>query len=212
MGIARSTFYDDRTPAHDDTAIVEVMAAICDEFEFYGWRRVRAELRHRGMVVSRQRRCAEGGVGGVHRDAASGDAVSRPASRWNAGEAGCLADRCTRVWDLRDAALCEDDTPGPGGCSERGVGTLEQRADRRTDQQIEDPQASDVWPRRCRLAPRSDDAVAGRQLAPRVNQTPTMRKLSYKDQGSWNYSQWPWASSRLSLVGGAGNGVLPRSL
>ena len=85
-----------------------------------------------------------------------------------------MADRCTRVWDLRDAALCEDDTPGPGGCSERGVGTLEQRADRRTDQQIEDPQASDVWPRRCRLAPRSDDAVAGRQLAPTVNQTPSL--------------------------------------
>ena len=122
--------------------------------------------------AGRQRRCLEGGVGGVHRDAASGDAVSRPASRWNAGEAECLADRCTRVWDLCDAAFCEDDTPGSGGCSERCVGTLEQRADRRTDQQIEDPQASDVWPRRCRLAPRSDDAAARRQLAPRVNQTP----------------------------------------
>ena len=44
---------------------------------------------------------------------------------------------------------------------------------RRKDRsQIEDPQASDVWPRRCRLAPRSDDALAGRQLAPRMNQTP----------------------------------------
>src|SRR5208283_3960288 len=51
--------------------------------------------------AGRQRRCLEGGVGGVHRDAASGDAVSRPASRWNDGEAGCLADRCTRVWDIR---------------------------------------------------------------------------------------------------------------
>jgi hypothetical protein len=39
------------------------------------------------------------------------------------------------------------------------------------DQQIEDPQASDVRPRRCRLAPRSDDAVVGRQLAPKINQT-----------------------------------------
>ena len=116
--------------------------------------------------AGRQRRCAEGGVSGVHRDAASGDAVSRPASRWNAGEAGCLADRCTRVWDLRDAAFCEDDV------SERSVETLEQRVGRSTDQQIEDPQASDVWPRRGRLAPRSDDAVAGRQLAPSVNQTP----------------------------------------
>src|SRR5208337_1556389 len=124
------------------------------------------------------RRCAEGGVGGVHRDAASGDAVSRPASRWNAGEAGCLADRRARVWDLRDAAFCEDDTPGPGGCSERCVGTVEQRANRRTDQQIEDPQASDVWPRRCRFASRSDVAVAGSQLAPRVNQTPIKRNAT----------------------------------
>jgi hypothetical protein len=38
------------TGAQDDTATVEAIAAICDEFEAYGWRRVRAELRHRGMV------------------------------------------------------------------------------------------------------------------------------------------------------------------
>jgi hypothetical protein len=43
MGIARSTFYDLPIAVHDDTAIVEAIAAICDEFEFYGWRRVRAE-------------------------------------------------------------------------------------------------------------------------------------------------------------------------
>ncbi len=60
---------------------------------------------------------------------------------------------------------------GPRCCSERCAGTVEQRANRRTDQQIEDPQASDVWPRRCRIASRSDVAVAGSQLAPRVNQT-----------------------------------------
>jgi putative transposase len=47
MGIARSTFYD-KPAAQDDTAVVEAIAAICEEFEFYGWRRVRAELRHRG--------------------------------------------------------------------------------------------------------------------------------------------------------------------
>ena len=41
--------------AHDDTAIVEAIAAICDEFEFYGWRRVRAELRHRGMIVNHKK-------------------------------------------------------------------------------------------------------------------------------------------------------------
>ena len=31
MGIARSTFYDLPTAVHDDTAIVEAIAAICDE-------------------------------------------------------------------------------------------------------------------------------------------------------------------------------------
>jgi putative transposase len=35
MGIARSTFYDQPTAARDDTAIVEAIAAICDEFEAY---------------------------------------------------------------------------------------------------------------------------------------------------------------------------------
>ena len=82
--------------------------------------------------AGRQRRCAESGVRRVHRDAAPGDAVSTPASRWNGGGVGRLADRCARVWDLRDAAFCEDDTPRPGGGAERHVGALEQRADRRT--------------------------------------------------------------------------------
>ena len=55
MEIARSTFYDKPTAAHADTVIVEAIAAICDEFEFYGWRRVRAELRHRGMIVNHKK-------------------------------------------------------------------------------------------------------------------------------------------------------------
>ena len=55
MGIARSTFYDLPIAVHDDTAIVEAIAAICEEFEFYGWRRVRAELRHRGMIVNHKK-------------------------------------------------------------------------------------------------------------------------------------------------------------
>jgi putative transposase len=55
MGIARTTFYDDPTATHNDTAIVEAIAAICDEFEFYGWRRVRAELQHRGMIVNHKK-------------------------------------------------------------------------------------------------------------------------------------------------------------
>jgi putative transposase len=54
MGIARSTFYDKPAP-QDDTAIVEVISGICEEFEFYGWRRVRAELRHRGLIVNHKK-------------------------------------------------------------------------------------------------------------------------------------------------------------
>ncbi len=54
MGIARSTFYD-KPAAQDDTAIVEAIAAICEEFEFYGWRRVRAELRHRGLIINHKK-------------------------------------------------------------------------------------------------------------------------------------------------------------
>ena len=36
----------------DDATIVAAMIAICDEFEAYGYRRVGAELRHRGMIVN----------------------------------------------------------------------------------------------------------------------------------------------------------------
>jgi putative transposase len=52
MGIARSTYYDHPGVTVDDTAIVEAMFAICDEFEFYGYRRVGAALRQQGMVVN----------------------------------------------------------------------------------------------------------------------------------------------------------------
>ena len=55
MGISRSTYYDPSIAARDDTAIVEAIAAICDEFECYGWRRIRAELRHRGVVVNHKK-------------------------------------------------------------------------------------------------------------------------------------------------------------
>ena len=98
--------------------------------------------------AGRQRRCAKSGVCRVHNDAALGDAVSRLASRWNDGEVGRLADRRTRVWDLCDAPFREDDTPGSGSRSKRRIGAVEQRANRRTDQQIENPQASHVRPRR----------------------------------------------------------------
>jgi len=52
MGIARSTFYDAPDAGATDVAVVAEMKVICDEFEAYGYRRVSAELRHRGMVVN----------------------------------------------------------------------------------------------------------------------------------------------------------------
>jgi hypothetical protein len=33
MGIARSAFYDQSAARHDDTAIVEAIASICEEFD-----------------------------------------------------------------------------------------------------------------------------------------------------------------------------------
>lgn len=52
MGITRSTYYDRPEKPADDTAIVEAIFAICDEFECYGYRRVGAALRQQGMVVN----------------------------------------------------------------------------------------------------------------------------------------------------------------
>lgn len=55
MGISRSTYYETPSSMSDDTAIVEAIAAICEEFEHYGWRRVRAALRQQGMVVNHKK-------------------------------------------------------------------------------------------------------------------------------------------------------------
>ncbi|WP_353642707.1 IS3 family transposase [Mesorhizobium sp. WSM2239] len=55
MGTARSTYYDRPEKRADDTAIVEAMFAICDEFEFYGYRRVGAALRQQGVVVNNKK-------------------------------------------------------------------------------------------------------------------------------------------------------------
>ena len=52
MGIARSTFYDTPDARASDATVVAEMKTICDEFEAYGYRRVDAELRHRGIVVN----------------------------------------------------------------------------------------------------------------------------------------------------------------
>jgi hypothetical protein len=83
---------------------------------------LRQTARSDDRPAGRKRRCAESRVRRVHSDAAPGDAVSRSASRWSGGGVGRLADRCARVWDLRDAAFCEDDTPRPGGGAQRYVG------------------------------------------------------------------------------------------
>jgi transposase-like protein len=55
MGIARSTYYERPEKAADNTAIVEAIFAICDEFEFYGYRRVGAALRQQGFIVNHRR-------------------------------------------------------------------------------------------------------------------------------------------------------------
>ena len=55
MGIARSTYYDRPMIAVDDTALVEAMVAISDSFEAYGYRRMQAALRHRGMIVNHKK-------------------------------------------------------------------------------------------------------------------------------------------------------------
>lgn len=55
MGIARSSYYDMPGAKLDDTALVEAICAICDEFEAYGWRRVQAALRLQGIVVNHKK-------------------------------------------------------------------------------------------------------------------------------------------------------------
>ncbi len=75
-------------------------------------------------------------------------------------DAWLIAARASGI--LRNAAIREGDSPGHRSCSQRRVGAVEQRADRRTDQQAEDPQASHVWPRQRRPTPRSHGAAIGR--------------------------------------------------
>lgn len=52
MGVARSSVYADPGLKPGDAAIIAEIQAITDEFEGYGYRRVDAELRHRGLVVN----------------------------------------------------------------------------------------------------------------------------------------------------------------
>ena len=57
MGLPRSTYYA-APPVKTDDAEIVANITICDEFEAYGYRRVGAELRHRGMVVNSKRSAA----------------------------------------------------------------------------------------------------------------------------------------------------------
>ncbi len=52
MGVARSSYYATPKTMDADAALVEEMHAITDVWECYGYRRVGAELRHRGWVVN----------------------------------------------------------------------------------------------------------------------------------------------------------------
>src|SRR6202008_1649336 len=52
MGIGRSTFYDMPDARARDLTIVAEMKTIFDELGAYGYRRVDAERRHRGIVVN----------------------------------------------------------------------------------------------------------------------------------------------------------------
>ena len=55
MGIARSTYYDQPAISFDETALVQTMVGIADRFEAYGYRRMQAALRHRGLVVNHKK-------------------------------------------------------------------------------------------------------------------------------------------------------------
>ncbi len=52
MGLARSSYYAAGKAKLPDAAIIAEIVAITDEFEAYGYRRVGAELRHRGHVAN----------------------------------------------------------------------------------------------------------------------------------------------------------------
>ena len=52
MGLARASFYAEPAISVRETAIVAEIKAICEASEAYGYRRVGAELRHRGLVVN----------------------------------------------------------------------------------------------------------------------------------------------------------------
>lgn len=55
MGISRSTYYDVPSARVGDIELLTAIRAISDEFEAYGWRRVRAALHHQGVLANHKR-------------------------------------------------------------------------------------------------------------------------------------------------------------
>ncbi len=55
MAISRSTFYDAPVAQLEEAGIITQIRTICDEFESYGYRRVGAALRHRGIIVNHKK-------------------------------------------------------------------------------------------------------------------------------------------------------------
>ncbi len=55
MEFARFIFYAELPPRPDEGAIFAQITAVCEENPTYGYRRVDAELRHRGLVVNAKR-------------------------------------------------------------------------------------------------------------------------------------------------------------
>lgn len=55
MGIARQTYYHDQVQRIAEMELLAAIIAICDEFEVYGWRRVRAALQHQGICANHKR-------------------------------------------------------------------------------------------------------------------------------------------------------------
>ena len=53
IGNARATYYHERTQRLDEADLLTAIIAICDEFEAYGWRRVRVALQHQGIFANR---------------------------------------------------------------------------------------------------------------------------------------------------------------
>lgn len=55
MGVPRSSYYRDSRAVVDDTALVERMHALAEDWPHYGYRRMAAQLRAEGLPINRKR-------------------------------------------------------------------------------------------------------------------------------------------------------------